>query len=57
MPVGVTMTGVVFRRSESRGSVCTGRSSDDWRFVSKMRLFTRLGKEPLADVLVLVNYG
>jgi len=51
------MTGVVFRRLESRGSVCTGRSSDDWHFVSKMRLFTRLGKEPLANVLVLVNYG
>jgi len=37
------MTGVVFRRSESKGSVCTGRSSDDWRCVLKMRWFIRLG--------------
>ncbi len=57
MPVGVTMTGVVFQRLESKGSVFTGRSSDDWHCVSKMRLFTRLGKESLTDVLVLVNYS
>jgi len=30
------MTGVVFRRLESRGPVCTGRSSDDWRGFSKI---------------------
>jgi hypothetical protein len=57
MPVGVMMTGVVFQRSESKGSVFTGRSSDDWHCVLKMGLFTRLGKESLTDVLVLVNYS